>query len=545
MSKRKEIELYPHQINAVKCMRQQEMHSVTVNLSTSLSSDGEQIIIPSRNGTLGLGFGHGKTFTVLHYIETRLREDDSQLFLVLVPYSLIGQWLTETRRYYSKEFIEKYCLLAHVGKSLDNRPEEFINSRRVFIVNSSLFKSFGHVRENASEKRKEYVRLCMKRRQVFFSKMYATIFMDEEEKYVCFNSESENSLSLFNFVWLLSATKSYGVYPWHTSNSDSVYGKITQMLAENNHVNDFQVDFIPQHLFSFKKYYIKFSNPLKNVVPKEIANVIQLMSSANQTDWLNAKMQSLENDIANYREKLSKYEQKQQDENLQQDAKIAKITLKINQAQELYNRIKERNRLETVCPICLDDFIKRICLPCCLKSICLGCLKSIWTPGHNLCCPMCRQVNSSSQFLNELRELLKQNNVAVAEKLPSFMTKYKELMYFLKNKQQKTLIVYEGNIQVKDPLDDLLGIYNNDDDNEQKPIILKGNNQAINHQLNQFKNKNNIMYMNALYFNYGMNLEFVDNLVLLNGIRQKDQILGRVQRPGRRTELNFFIFKDI
>jgi hypothetical protein len=180
---------------------------------------------------------------------------------------------------------------------------------------------------------------------------------------------------------------------------------------------------------------------------------------------------------------------------------------------------------------------KKICLECCKQSICSTCFNHLIK--DNLHCPNCRGDLSNTQ--SNLGDLI--SNIYISN-ASSFDFQFRNLLQTIKN---KTIIVY-----YRPTLDDLsMNVVKNIGNYlKRPPLVIKGNSQCIKITMNKFKNdiNENFLLVNAYFFNYGLNLQFVENLIIVNQIDDDNisqQIDGRLLRYGRLRPLNKYNFEEI
>lgn len=292
-------------------------------------------------------------------------------------------------------------------------------------------------------------------------------------------------------------------------------------------------------------------------------NVFNLLSGTSQIDLLNAKIATLKKTIEDIDRKVEQSEkdkkEKEKDKDKDKDWQKNEDRRQVYIKSLMESRAKASGLLETIqrrdinnmCPVCYENFShehKKIYLPCCHNTMCHSCIIAL---GAGFTCPMCRSP-SLGQILEELKSLRNAPGTSecgadaggAGSKLMSFALEFARLM---KRLEGKSLIVYEHRIDDTDlrgdhVLDELLKGF------ERPPVVLRGNNAAITATLTRFQNDPNerFMLINSVYFNFGLNLQFVDNLVVLNTItsqKQSEQIIGRLLRLGRKKDVEKYVFK--
>ncbi len=184
-------------------------------------------------------------------------------------------------------------------------------------------------------------------------------------------------------------------------------------------------------------------------------------------------------------------------------------------------------KISQMCCICFD--YDALILPCCQQLSCLRCLKKIsaFSGSNSVCnCPFCRCcLNIENEIFNSIDQSYSSKSLFF--ELFNLVTNQ-----ISDNNLVKILIVFKIDVDICD-----------------KFLLIK-NSIKINNStdLNHFEHDTaiNCAFMNLKLCNFGINMAFVDDIIILNEIGDKnefEQILGRVQRYPRYVPLNVFIFK--
>lgn len=545
-------------------VQMQRIENDSLNLSV-VDSQGEPIVnrsVKYEVGTLQMKMGSGKTFVVLEYIRRHLLADPSSFYLVIVPHLLIGQWEKEAHRFFPT-FFRDYCLVVRSKKGFVSIPDY----ARVFIVNAPLldFKTagmwgFGSFRMWSDEIHQQFKTLN-----------YKTIFMDEKvyEKFLtepCWDRDCPNNntntnryiryRSVFptNFTWLISATEV--LVPRKTCEDSLGLSGGGSIMCKKSIVNDVLVNNTTSTYETLVKEYVR-SYKSHCLVQTGVDSLFDLLTLSGQKDYMNAKILSLTDDIERKEREIEGKEAeldhlvsaptpivglKKHMENIV--ASVDFLKSKIDMDRKLIDVLKYKEA--DACPICLDYFCDeqiKMFLPCCKSSVHNECLIR-WVQSSGYTCPLCRN-KDFERLVNEHKVLAaasgcSENN---KEEYLSFAVEFKKL---IKELVGKSVIVYENNSN--DPV--LSGDRVKSEIESQfsrPPLAIGGNNFMIENTVRKFAtdpNENFLLLKST--FNYGLNLDFADNIVFLTQVNDQiayKQILGRLLRLGRTKVLKKFIFK--
>ena len=527
------IVLNPNQEEALVQMEHIEQDHLKLTLTTG---DGELVSetrIDYETGTLQLEMGTGKTFVVLEYIRRLISPGGPNWhFLVIIPHLLIGQWSREVHRFYTKEFTEKYCLVARTRLDLNS---EIPKDKRIFFVNANLLKATGC---EFHEQFKQY--------------NYKTIFMDEEIYYKLlrepqtwdyYDNTKKRSIFTTEFVWLISATKTLA--PRRTYNARALIDNLNVQMTMKSIVQNTSssLDFVvEEYTRPFLSCHLKVNGL--------IDSLYDLLSLSGQKDYLRAKIFLLENDI----EKRSRDVERCESEISQHPNIVKYITNLKSEADLLRARIESDRKLiillkskeaDDSCPVCLEYYVgngAKMFLPCCKGSVCNDCLRDLITHcDYKYKCPLCR--NSDLEQLVTENKLLGGVGETVTREYMCFSVEFKKLLGELTG---KSVIVYENNSSDSAMASDMVR-EEIQSHFSRPPLVIGGNNFSIEKTVRtfEFDPDENFLLLKST-FNYGLNLQFADNVVFLTFVNDTvafKQILGRLLRLGRTKVLKKYFFK--
>lgn len=447
--------------------------------------------------------GQGKSYVALFMTYKKYDFFDEKINIIIVPYKLIKQWQT----YINTIEINNYYVI-NTTKSLNNY---------IFIKNEDLILL---ISEN------------------FVIQFYNT-FLNFENKYKilrCFVDEYDfiknqncirNIFNVTRFNYVISSTLTCD-------------GKFLALVNKENFVNKhtYPINYIRLSITTLLHLIQKLS-----VTDEEILknyNISNYDTSSELFKYIfrhkQEKINELKSDLCEYlqtflnKKNISKYNVMLQDENyshiftiydeLKNETSIDS-TLYDQIQQELNNKnIVDRILLDE-CNICLAEIEEKTILLCCFNVTCCECIKKLKQ------CPYCRTILYT---------------IPISKKLESKIDKLCELRFSMNSK----IVILGNDYEIKNENLQKLSMKWFDNKNI---LILKGNSNTCNSIITKFKysDNKNILYFPDLKSVCGLNLEFATDLILIGTIQEnkKQQIIGRVQRFGRKSSLNLYYFDEI
>jgi len=273
------------------------------------------------------------------------------------------------------------------------------------------------------------------------------------------------------------------------------------------------------------------SQVTKNLIDKRDSINNKINDKKNELDKLNIKWNNLDIDeienstISNCDEIDLKSKIKNDIDNIKKS--IKNYTLKLEDINTKLKDIEFRlsNINDKDCPVCLVKVSDPCISPCCKNAFCFDCLTTSVTISK--ACPCCQTIID----LKDIQVLV--HNKEINNKDITKLSKLEQLLKIINNKDKKYIVFseYDGGI---DKITDKLDIY------KIKYSLLKGSSDMISKIIHNFRdNKFQILLLNAKYCGAGLNLEFIDEIILFHRMSKdlENQVIGRAQRIGRKSRL--------
>lgn len=206
--------------------------------------------------------------------------------------------------------------------------------------------------------------------------------------------------------------------------------------------------------------------------------------------------------------------------------KIEKLTNEYNSIKNKMQLIEDRINDSQMCMICMEKQEMKTITKCCNNAFCFKCL-STWLK-RKPSCPLCKKGIHIEKDLYIVHDEEKTDNC------PQELTKIQYLQTILNDIQPTKRILifseYDNSfIEVEELLDQC----------NIKHARLKGN--SINKNVHEYKTKDlQVLMVNSNAYGSGLNLENTTDVVLFHKFDNdiEKQIIGRAQRPGRKSKLN-------
>lgn len=540
------IPLMLHQLTSVYAMRKLEETGKLHAKNITQYGDPLNFTIDTIVGILADKVGAGKSLMIValielfrtapernfywngtKYISIQVTKNENLLpemntNLLIIPHKLVNQW---------KKFLE-YAPDLQVDTFVDIKDDERIkkledmNNKHVIIIPctkaADFFKKFGNAK-------------------------WSRIIIDEADTIGLGLKNDFNA----NFIWLMTATPKtlrYSSKYFLSNIFKSILPWTFEYLVVKND-NEFIEKSIV--LEPPKRIIIKCLTPkeikvIQNFIPSNVLNMINAGNTEEAIKTLNFNVSTSDNilkvitrnltEAINNKKLELEYENKKIAHGPKQikdkEDIIKKITLCIQRLETRYASIKEKIHTlnDQYCPICMDEFSEKPTLVNCCQSIyCFECITLAST--QNGLCPYCKKKifkeNMHVMSKGEKKDTLIKQSTEEREKLDVLIEAIQKTpagKFLVFANFSKTLEKIEYTFKEK-------GIKYN---------VLKGSQKVVQKTLNDFsESKLQVILLNARFFGAGMNLEMATHLVLYHRFEHdlEEQVIGRAQRPGRKSQL--------
>lgn len=562
------IVLKNHQLSLVsRCI---DLENNGVDFSDDIQLDNRFENIKSNIGLIADKVGSGKSFSILALIETNakplMRFKHTQMYgynninvqlkdktssyekfdvnLIVVPHSIIKQW--ENCINVANPDLLYYTV--NTTKSL-NKLDVNIRSMKIILVSGTFYRKVQEhiIDENYSINR---------------------VFFDEADS---MNTPNAKHIPA-NFYWFVSASYknilnpyprwNYEYRNWENSYlissgiSNNVYVKniFMSFYKTKNQIMNRLIDKIvirnsddyvekSFNLPELKRHILKCKDSgiisiLNGVVHSNIilclnaGDTVGAMSYVNQenidteVNIINAVKQSLFIKLNNVNVELRTAEDTIFMNVELKNKRMLKLQTDKKQIENKMRLIEERINDSELCMICLDKQVNKTITKCCNNSFCLKCLTS-WLK-KNPSCPLCKE------NLHVEKDLFIVKDDEYDTSMISEPSKLCQLNKMLEN------ITTEGKILIFSEYDNsFIDIESSLNSYGIKYAKLKGN--SINKNVEAYKNGDlQVLLVNSHAYGSGLNLENTTDVVLFHKFDNdiESQIIGRAQRPGRKSPLN-------
>lgn len=541
------IPLMMHQLTGIYAMRKLEETGKLQAKNITQYGDPLNFTIDTIVGILADKVGAGKSLMMIalielyrvapernfywngtKYISIQVTKNDNLLQesntnLLIVPHKLVGQW---------KKFFE-YAPNLIIDTFTDSKDDE-----RIKKLDDIKDK---HVVIIACTKAADFLKK-------FHTVKWTRIIIDEADTISLGMKNDFNA----NFIWLMTATpKSLrystkyflsnifkGILPW----------TFEYLIVKNNN------EFIEKSIVLPipKRITIKCLTPkeikiIESFIPGNILNMINAGNTEEAIKTLNFNVstgdnilkvitRNLTDAISNKKLELE-YENKKVAHGPKQikdkEDKLKKLTQCIQRLETRYESIKEKIHTlnDQYCPICMDEFTEKPTLVNCCQSIyCFECITL--TATQNGLCPYCKK-----KIYKENMHVMSKGETNTSVKAVEEREKLDVLLELVQNNPDGKFLVFANFAKTFEKIEHELK------EKKVKYNILKGSQKVVQKTLDDFSNGNlQVILLNARFFGAGMNLEMATHLVLYHRFDYdlEEQVIGRAQRPGRKSQLNVF-----
>lgn len=593
------LPLKEHQLTLLKKCRELE-NSIKTPMRKYIASQNKKLMIQSQIGIIGDIVGSGKTLSVLSVIcsqpilkisqnksyQTRglmtitSQTQPDEVYLpyniIVVPHTITSQW---------ENALEKYCSLKYIcvknKKTYDSFCEQFDkdedNDYSIILISSTKYR--------------EVCGLSLKKWDSYKFK-YSRIFFDEADTLKIPACDKIQT----SFVWFITSTYLNLVFPRgqriYTNQSQTRFSmgyessyntnivdpcrytyKYCNGLSHNgfikntmNALDDSYIKYItlknddefvkssfrlPELVMEIIKCKTPFSLSVlnNNVSPEiiehinggDIKGAIELVNctKVSEKDLIQGATEELTKQLEN---KKIEFDMKSQmiysSENAKKES-LSKIKKAIMNIENKIKSIKDKLQESDTCTICYDDISNETITPCCNSKFCFECI-STWLMGGNNTCPFCRHKITMEHLIVVSEEGAAS---APAPEKDELLSKNENLDILIKNRLEKDshlkMLIFSDFSNSFNSITGILSKYN------LKYSMIKGSGATINKTVTNFKADNgpdkiDVLMLNADFCAAGINLENATDIVFYHMMSstKTTQIIGRGQRPGRKTSLN-------
>jgi hypothetical protein len=493
--------------------------------------------------------GSGKSYPILALILwEKIMEGKTQNLLV-VPYNLFSQWENYIKTFSKKLTFYKFIEYSDISTLMFN---PLILSQYDILITTSLYYSTitDYLNNNKLNR----------------------IIIDEIDSVNWFiNNKNcrDNDANYFpsKHTWFISASYDHllklnkDLYNKINCNQNCIC-KCEESFIKNSFNIPTPINFIykcfDQYINSGIFEEIGGSNLVQNINAMDYQYKLKNITNvANSTkELLNyiikdnlITIDSLENDQKQYEIKLQNFNLNAGKRILIEDQlALTKSSLEKNKKiiENIFKRINE-----TACPICLEDysFDSKLIVDCCKNCFCLECLS--YQLEINNKCPLCRCIINTQNIIKfELEPELEQEIELESEQEPEcleesvFENLQKIEMESKINMMEKIINELDSNFNYKLIIfSDHELIFKNIkqyllNKNVKHSELDAGNIKGINKMINDYKyGDTKVLLINSVLYGSGLNFENTTDIILIHNSENKEQIIGRAQRPGRTSTL--------
>lgn len=472
----------------------------------------------------------------------------SQKYLILVPRSVAFQWEQKARRFFGDAFDKKVICVIR-SKDIDR----ITSAHSIFIVQSNLEKAI--VKKLPSLKFDVLVCDEMNPSKTIFE--WALPF------FMCLLSANKEATVGAN-VWAFGSKYDFGA-------SRSTIGNMFHWTSCDEYVttiddkqlrNLFElapIDFraytysVSQYAGVFEELaadwpdiFLMHTVP-RNIVKEKLLTELELKKAKLEKDKAIlgkkesalAKLLRLPNLIDSSEtatEKVVKLDKRKE----KYQKIIKSLVSRINADAEKIRNVEEKIKDIIDCIICQVDVPvdQQIHLKCCKAMCCLECIKRMiqmyntTLKSYHRKCPQCRK---------ELDYTLK-DFMNYGQNGPDCLELFSRVFSSLSHSKKIVVVFAQPLLEVTTSFQNLVG--------EEQAVILSnaGGAIGIKNQIEKFRDlpAKRVLFLDSVFSNYGLDLEFVDDMIILAAKKLPDhilnQLIGRVQRFGRMAPLTVHNF---
>jgi len=535
-----------------------------------------------------------KTFNISSDINVNITYNRSKTFkpvnLIVVPHTIFKQWVETIKTQTSLSFLEM-----NSKKTIDKfvKEPEFCLNQDVLLISSTQYRKFYDVYE-------EYERSYS---QLNNSKLILSRIIFDEANMINIKRLYIPSVS---FSWFLTSSCASLYYPFgarfYTTDLGDIerWNRYTDMVrypsptttitgientgyirdtfasisrytgqdynynsSTNKYINKYAQQIFIKNKDSFIEESFKLEQPqvtdfilenpiiynmLTNIVDNKIISMINGGDINSAIETLNCNKTTDDNLITTVTKTL---ETQLHNLNVERNMKeniiytsdeykatvLEKIDEKIKEVQHKIKVLTDRIKENDMCAICYDTITNQTIVDCCHNSFCFACLTTWMTQSNK--CPHCRKPITSKNLTVVTEIVEEKEKEKEEEKTP--LTKIEKLKQLLleriEEKPDTKFLIFSEYSSIFMEISRLLV------DMDINYRIVKG---QVNKTIRDYKEGDlNCLLLNTTHFGNGLNLENTDDIILLHSLNKEmnHQVIGRAQRPGRKTKLNIWNLK--
>jgi len=207
------------------------------------------------------------------------------------------------------------------------------------------------------------------------------------------------------------------------------------------------------------------------------------------------------------------------------NAQITNLEFKIASLKSRITNINDKD-----CPICSEKISNPCMTPCCKNIFCISCVAMSLNYSKEKKCPYCRKtLTLSSVVAISSKTIIENINVS---NLP---TKIDSLITLIHNKPNGKFLIFS---EYDNSFTNIANTLWKDGITFSK---LSGSSGRIMNILDKYSNGIfKVLLLNAKHYGSGLNLQMTTDIIIYHRMSNdlENQIIGRAQRPGRKTKLN-------
>lgn len=451
-------------------------------------------------GVLGDPPGSGKSYVILSLIAEEKKHKKTSNLLFLPP-TIIGQW---------QKYIQNYKLTYKIMDYKDIS-DLLVSSNIIYEYDICIFtSSYYHYVSNS----------------VFNAHR---VIIDEVDSFIFFLKKKFECQHL----WIISAS-----YKLLFDQKEQIFMKKNELKRDQILISPKIITDLQQPEIFIYKCSDNFRELLKSILYQQQIESINALSfsgiinSDKKIDNSKDLLVYIVKDFILQKERLESQYKHSPDK---------KTETKIKIIDDKINNIKERLEQKT-CIICFEDIKIKIILTCCNNVFCNFCIERIND------CPICRKKISKDKTIVQDCE---NDHEVQPEEISGCEEEIQEIdASGLQAKEKKAHILdilktIDSNTKMLICSDYTESFNFISDYLEKEMINFKElvNNEHLENTIEQYRNGHiKVLLINTSVFGAGLNLEMTTDILLIHKTKLEEQIIGRAQRPGRKSVLKIHKF---